>query len=90
MGIMAFFFFLILCAMGPLLPTWMFLNSMQLIFHAPLIKSDMPSHAFYFMIEYLYKLRLHFEWAKQLSDDAVGQPYREDFTVLEQDSFYTS
>ena len=64
MGVMVFFFLLILLCMGPLLPTWMFLNSMQLIFHVPLIKSDLPSHAFYFMIEYLDKLRLHSDWTK--------------------------
>ena len=64
MGVMVFFFLLILLCMGPLLPTWMVLNSMQLIFHVPLIKSDLPSHAFYFMIEYLDKLRLHSDWTK--------------------------
>ena len=74
MVVVGVIFFLILISAGPLLPIWMFLNSLQLIFHVPLIKSDMPAHAFYFMTDYLNKLRLNFDWTKKLTDEWMGNP----------------
>ena len=83
-------FFLILICAGPLLPTWMFLNSIQLIFHLPLIKSDMPSHAFFFMTDYLNKLRLNFDWTEKLAEEWMGNPSKQDYEIIKEDSFYTT
>ena len=46
-------FILMMFSSGPLLPPLMFLNSMQLLFHLPLIKSDMPAQTHYFMVGFL-------------------------------------
>ena len=67
---------------GPLLPTWMFLNSMQLIFHVPLIKSDMPAHTHFFMIEYLNVLRLHFDWTESASESVLGSADKDDYDAM--------
>lgn len=83
-------FLLVICCAGPLLPTWMFLNSMQLIFHVPLIKSDLPAHAHFFMVDYLTKLRLHFDWTNELADSMLGSPAAQDYDVIEQNTFYTT
>lgn len=83
-------FLLVICCAGPLLPTWMFLNSMQLIFHVPLIKSDLPAHAHFFMVEYLKKLRLHFDWTNEYAESVVGSPAEQDYDVIEQNTFYTA
>ena len=64
-AILGVFLLLALCG-GHLLSTWMFLNSMQLLFHVPLIKTDLPAHAHFFMVEYLKKLRLSFVWTEEL------------------------
>ena len=45
---------------GPLLSVWMFINSMQLIAHVPLIRSKLPGNAHYFLLEHLNIIRLHF------------------------------
>ena len=88
---MVIFFFLIMCG-GPLLPTWMFLNSMQLIFHVPLIKSDMPAHTHFFMIEYLSVLRLHFDWTESASESVLGSADKDDYDAMSnsQNEFYSS
>ena len=56
---MNLFFIFAFCG-GPLLPTWMFLNSLHLIFHLVLINSDIPANAYYFMVQFLSSLRLQF------------------------------
>lgn len=45
---------------GPLTTVWMFLNSMHLILHTPLIDSSMPANAHYFFKDYLSLIRLSF------------------------------
>ena len=80
-AVLVIFFFLIMCG-GPLLPTWMFLNSMQLIFHVPLIKSDMPAHTHFFMIEYLNVLRLHFDWTESASESVLGSADKDDYDAM--------
>ena len=45
---------------GPLLPVWMFINSMQLIVHVPLIRAKLPGHAHFLLLDHLNILRLHF------------------------------
>jgi len=66
--VMLLFLFIALCG-GRLLPTWMFLNSMQLILHVILIRTDMPSHAFFFIHNFLNKFRLKFDWTEEMIDD---------------------
>ena len=51
-----FVILLALCA-GTLLPFWMFLNSLQLIAHLPMIRSNLPSQANYFLLKYLSLVR---------------------------------
>ena len=43
---------------GSLLPTFMFLNSMQLIVHTPLLATNMPGNLHMFLLKYLDMLRL--------------------------------
>lgn len=58
-------FLLLVLTCGPLLPFWMFLNSLQLLVHTPLIKANIPGNAHYFFLDYLNILRLHF-WSLNL------------------------
>lgn len=44
---------------GRLLPIWMFLNSMQLVVHLPLLPTNMPGNAHYFLTHYLSYIRLN-------------------------------
>ena len=44
---------------GRLLPTWMFLNSLQLIVHLPLLSTIMPSNLHFFLVKYLNFIRLN-------------------------------
>ena len=37
---------------GPLLPFWMFINSLQLVIHTVFVRSDMPSLATKFLQDY--------------------------------------
>ena len=52
----------------------------------------MPAHAHYFMVEYLRKLRLHFDWSVSLTDSIIGSVERADYNTLTdpENSFYTS
>ena len=45
-------------ALGSLLPTWMFVNSLQIVAHTPLLNSEMPGNVQYFMSDYLKIVRL--------------------------------
>ena len=42
-----------------MLPTWMFLNSIQLIIHSALLSTNMPSNLHYFLFHYLNLFRLN-------------------------------
>lgn len=53
---------------GRLLPTWMFINSMQLIAHTPLLQTNMPANLHMFLQRYLDLLRLNVESFSQLLD----------------------
>ena len=74
---------------GRLLPTWMFLNSMQLIVHVILIKTDMPSHAHSFMQNFLDKLRLKFDWTDEMTEDSVGSPAQLDYEAMQKDEYFS-
>ena len=52
--------FLLVMTVGPLLPVWMFINSMQLILHVPLIRTNLPGNAHFFLLDHLNILRLQF------------------------------
>ena len=43
---------------GHLLPTWMFLNSLQLVSHVPMLDANMPANLHYFLAEYLSLVQL--------------------------------
>ena len=45
---------------GIMAPIWMFINTMNLIVHLPLFKSNMPPNVHYFLLHYLDLFRLHF------------------------------
>ena len=55
---------------GRLLPTWMFINSISLIVHTPLLAIDMPANLHYFFLKYLDILRLN---SKSLNDEIDAQ-----------------
>lgn len=42
---------------GSMLPTWMFINSLQIIAHLALVKTMIPANAHYFLKQYLDWLR---------------------------------
>ena len=46
---------------GSLLPTWMFINALQLLAHLPLLNTAMPSNAHWFLNEYLNMVRWYDE-----------------------------
>ena len=54
---------------GRLLPTWMFLNSLQLVVHTPLLSTNMPSNLHYFLVKYLNLLRMNVEIINQDMDE---------------------
>ena len=43
---------------GRMLPVWMFLNSLQLVAHLPLVATDMPANLHYILIKHLDLVRL--------------------------------
>jgi len=49
---------------GSLLPTWIFINSLQIIAHMVLIKTLMPGNAAYFLRRYL-------EWLRWYNKDLI-------------------
>ena len=49
-------------ATGRLLPTWMFLNTLQLISHLPLFKSEVNAPASYFISQFLDLTRFNVVW----------------------------
>ena len=51
--ITAIFILLIVLTCGPLLPVWMFINSMQLIAHVPLFNIRLPGNAHSFLLKHL-------------------------------------
>ena len=54
---------------GILVPIWMFINTIILVVHLPLIKSNMPSNIHYMLIHFLNIFRLNFKFI----DDAVDK-----------------
>ncbi len=55
-----------------LLPTWMFINSLSLITHTPLMNTDMPANAHNFLNRYLDLVRLNWDDLNLKTEEAVG------------------
>lgn len=53
---------------GALVPTWMFLHTMSLIVHLPLMKTNMPANAHFFLVHYLDVFRMRIEKLEQSID----------------------
>jgi hypothetical protein len=53
---------------GALVPTWMFLHTMNLIVHLPLMKTNMPANAHFFLVHYLDIFRMRIEKLEQSID----------------------
>jgi hypothetical protein len=51
--------------LGQALPSWMFLNSLQLVAHLPLINTAMPANLHQFLRKYLDFVRLKIEGIAQ-------------------------
>ena len=76
---------------GRLLPTFMFLNSMQLIVHTPLLATYMPGNLHLFFLKYLDMLRLKvgpFDDALETSEAEQGIENYE--LSIDESSFYTT
>ena len=52
--------FLLALFQGSLVATWIFINTMQLIAHLPLITTKLPANANYFLLKFLSTVRLDF------------------------------
>ena len=62
--------------LGSLLPTWMFINALQLLAHLPLLNSNMPANAHYFLNKYLEKVRWYDEdFVKWVDDNHSMKKY---------------
>jgi len=42
------------------------------------------------MTDYLNKLRLNFDWTEKLAEEWMGNPSRQDYEIIKEDSFYTT
>ena len=54
---------------GSLVHTWIFINSLQMVSHVPLIAQNLPSNAHYFLLNLLGLARLNFESFNTLAYD---------------------
>ena len=77
---------------GPLLPVWMFINSMQLIVHLPLIRSPQPGNSHLFLLDHLNVLRMNFGSLNAWLQKQVGDSRLEDVGLVlnPEASYYTT
>lgn len=61
---------LALCA-GPLLPVWMFFNSLQLFAHLPMIRANLPPSANIFLLDYLNIVRLQVNSLNEMLEESL-------------------
>lgn len=87
LAIGAFLLLLLVLTCGPLLPFWMFLNSLQLIVHVPLIRTNIPGNAHYFLLEYLNILRLHFWSLTKWLQEQVGASKEHDYAMVQKEEY---
>jgi hypothetical protein len=78
------FIFLLVLTCGPLLPVWMFINSMQLIVHVPLIAIQLPGNAHYFLLENLKIFKLDFvsDYSSEYNSGLVSNENAVYYTTL--------
>lgn len=87
----AFIFILFIGLGGSLLPTWMFLNSLQLIVHLPLVATLMPSNLHMFLLKYLSFMRLKTESTDRQTEIWQRESGISGFDLVsDQDSLYSS
>lgn len=69
---------------GPLLPVWMFVNSLQLIVHIPLLRISIPASANLFLLDYLSFIRLNVGNLHAFLEKEIGidSDNREDYEVI--------
>ena len=76
---------------GSLLPVWMFINSLSLIAHVPLLSSELPANINYFLLEYLNLLRLN---SPKLDENMEGYQRESELLtanlIREESNAYTS
>ena len=65
----------------------MFLNSLQLIVHVPLIRTNIPGNAHYFLLEYLNILRLHFWSLTKWLQEQVGASKEHDYAMVQKEEY---
>ena len=70
-------FLLAICS-GSLVPLWMFINSLTLIAHAPLLSESLPSNLSYYLVKILDILRLNVTSLKPNKDDQLNSALIED------------
>lgn len=54
---------------GSLVSTWLFINTMQLVAHIPMIAGKLPANAHYFFLSFMSLTSLSFEPVNSLLDD---------------------
>ena len=74
---------------GSLISTWMFINSMQLIAHVPLISSKLPANAHYFFLNFMGLVRFNLETINS-SLDTVSSKLLDYQLIEDENSFYSS
>jgi len=74
---------------GSLVSTWIFINSLQLIAHVPLISGKMPANANYFFLKFMGIARLNIESFNCLLDTVATKLI--DYQLIEDEkSFFTA
>ena len=86
------FTLLLVLSCGPLLPVWMFLNTLHLISMVPLLRTNLPGNFNFFLLEYLNVLRLHTFALNVWLQEQVGNSKAEDSALVLADEprYYTS
>jgi len=49
----------------------------------------MPSHAFFFIHNFLNKFRLKFDWTEEMIDGSVGSPGKEDYDAQQESDYFS-
>jgi len=73
---------------GSLVQTWLFINSLQLIAHLPLISSKLPANAHYFLLNFMNMVRLNFD-SLNSSIDEVSSKLEEYELAADEDSYFS-
>ena len=73
---------------GSLIQTWLFINTLQLIAHLPLISQNLPANAHYFLLNFLSLVRLSFE-SLNSSIDQIGSQMEQYELAASEDTSYS-